>query len=183
MPIDPVLAAANSYFAPGIGGTGSGGGTVTGTGSGQPALVAPAGAGVAAPADGTANLGADGQEPFFYAAPGGYGGGYAIVGTNGVVLVPTNANPTNVPSTPSPGGTNVPAVTNGIVLQPGAAPPYTPFPGPTRPNNAETTPPAPSAPSVGVIPPDRRPNSPQGVPQRPAQSSRPAPAPATPPNR
>jgi hypothetical protein len=180
--IEPALAAANSYFGGAFGGTGSGSGTVGGAGSSQPPLVSPAGAAtpatVAAPgvADGTATSGTQGQQPF-YVVPG-TAGGFAFVTTNGVVDAPTNANSTNAVGAPSLGGTNSPPATNsGVVFQPGSGPPFTPFPGSTRPNNVATNAVGPNA---GISLPVERS---QRAPRTPVESSQPSTTPGTGANR
>ena len=127
---DPALAAANSYFGVGTGGTGNSSGTVGGRGSSQPVLIPPVPAGAtvvpqSAVSDGAAALPKQ-QQPVFV-SPGGVPG-FVFFDTN-TASFSTNAGTTNVAGTPIPPATNA---GTRVPLPAGGGRPFTPFPGGTN---------------------------------------------------
>jgi hypothetical protein len=124
--IDPALEAANNYFVPGTGSSGTGSSTLNGAGASQPGLV-----GATAPANGAVVT----QDPNAALSNQGQPVFIPPVGFPGVVVLDTNANqfPTNGTGT-NVAGTPIPATNTGprVPFQPGAAPPFTPFPGGTN---------------------------------------------------
>jgi len=109
--IDFALEAANSFFGSGIGGTGSSSGTTGGSGSGE------------------ATTSPSYREPFYYYPPAYSGVGF--IDTNRIPI-PTNGTSPGIPT--SPGAPMPPGTNTGtpVPFQPGAAPPFTPFPGGTN---------------------------------------------------